>query len=1257
MTSASSSTQLIHPSVLHSTLQARVDELEARKVERAAARQARHQRRKRNPFVFMAAVLATLGMALTLGAGLIVANPALDAHLCDPEDADADLLADGFDCTYLFNKGQGPDEAPVGELYVKRDASDNLILVTDLDTLSDTGHEDAKLCVDDDTDPINLSVTDPDNTVSCLGNTAGTSINHGEALPDADAGEEDPGDYEVIIQNLVEGELDGLAMYTIFVDGYTEFSLHFNEGDLSIESFFQADAPGTKSGTKFEDLDGDGVWDLDEPGLEGWTINAYADDGDGVLSQDEFDAGAAATDDTDMDGFYELTLDPGDYVVCEVLASGWTQTFPAAGDGDCSIDDSLGPNGYAVTIVGGDEHEDNDFGNFELITKSGSKFEDLDGDGVWDIGEPGLDGWTINLYLDDGDGAPDASDTLVDSVVTGDGIWATGFYEFPGLGPGTYFACEAELAGWIQTFPNAVAGEVIDTCDDIAGNEDFGYKFTASSGTDETGNDFGNFELISKSGTKFNDLDGDGVWDAGEPGLEGWTINLYRDNGSTAGALDATDTWLDDDVTDATGAYSFGALGPGTYIVCEESMTGWIQTFPNAVAGEVIDTCDEVAGQEEFGYLFTATSGINNTGNDFGNFELITKSGTKFEDLNGDGVWDMDEPGLEGWTIYLYDDTGTIGVLEAGDVLNTSTTTASDGTYSFGNLGPGAYIACEDLPAGWVQTFPDTAGGEVIDTCDVKNHAEFGYAFTAASGDDQTGNDFGNFELITKSGSKFNDLNGDGVWDAGEPGLADWTIYLYDDTGTIGVLEAGDVLNTSTTTDSNGDYSFTDLGPGSYIVCEDLPVGWTQTFPDAAGGEVIDTCDVNGHAEFGYAFTAASGGDQTDNDFGNSQRGTKSGVKYEDLNADGTKDAEDLNLSGWTIVAFADDGDGDLSQAEYDAGPADSDVTDGGGYELSLLPGDYVVCEELLSSAWTQSAPGGTACDGIDTALNPALADGGYAITVTSGSEEIDNDFGNFRKGSKSGTKFNDVNNNQVWDMGEPGLAGWAIHLFGTDGQGSAVHLTTTTNGSGLYTFSDLIPGSYTVCEVLQPGWTQTFPTAGANCATHTDGGTITPAPIGYAISITSGENETGNDFGNFQPPTQEGCTPGFWQGGFGSQLWNTVGDPQWTANGGVGTNPFIHTTKFSVTNGGFFPSSGNATVDNMTMIQIVGSGGTNSWPRKAARDLIAAYLNASFGLDYPATTAEILADWNAAVAGGTNGFKAFHAEYDAFNNLGCAIP
>ena len=134
--------------------------------------------------------------------------------------------------------------------------------------------------------------------------------------------------------------------------------------------------------------------------------------------------------------------------------------------------------------------------------------------------------------------------------------------------------------------------------------------------------------------------------------------------------------------------------------------------------------------------------------------------------------------------------------------------------------------------------------------------------------------------------------------------------------------------------------------------------------------------------------------------------------------------------------------------------------------------------------------------------------------------------------------------------------------------------------------------------------------------------------------------------------PCGEGCTPGFWQGGFGVDLWNEVDDPDWTDAGGDGTNPFVTTDLFST---GPWGPSGIASIDNKTMLQIVGSGGGNSWARKAARDLVAAYLNASFGLN-AATTTEILDDWADAVAAGTSGFRAFHDKYAALNELGCPI-
>src|SRR5262249_6392427 len=61
------------------------------------------------------------------------------------------------------------------------------------------------------------------------------------------------------------------------------------------------------------------------------------------------------------------------------------------------------------------------------------------------------------------------------------------------------------------------------------------------------------------------------------------------------------------------------------------------------------------------------------------------------------------------------------------------------------------------------------------------------------------------FQPVTISGQKFNDLNGNGTKDTGEPGLAGWTINLTNSSGTV----AG-----STVTDAKGNYSFADVAGG-----------------------------------------------------------------------------------------------------------------------------------------------------------------------------------------------------------------------------------------------------------------------------------------------------------------------------------------------------------------------------------------------------------------------------------------------------------
>lgn len=70
-------------------------------------------------------------------------------------------------------------------------------------------------------------------------------------------------------------------------------------------------------------------------------------------------------------------------------------------------------------------------------------------------------------------------------------------------------------------------------------------------------------------------------------------------------------------------------------------------------------------------------------------------------------------------------------------------------------------------------------------------------------------------------GMKYNDLNGNGQRDAGEPPLPGWQIGLY---------QSGSLV-ASATTDSQGYYNFTNLLPGSYAISETQQGGWTQTAP------------------------------------------------------------------------------------------------------------------------------------------------------------------------------------------------------------------------------------------------------------------------------------------------------------------------------------------------------------------------------------------------------------------------------------------
>jgi parallel beta-helix repeat protein len=155
-----------------------------------------------------------------------------------------------------------------------------------------------------------------------------------------------------------------------------------------------------------------------------------------------------------------------------------------------------------------------------------------------------------------------------------------------------------------------------------------------------------------------------------------------------------------------------------------------------------------------------------------------------------------------------------------------------------------------------------------------------------------------------------------------------------------------------------------------------------------------------------------------------------------------------------------------------------------------------------------------------------------------------------------SGLKFNDLDGNHA-NNGEPGLGGWTIHITGPNGYDS----TAITAGDGSWSKVLPGPGTYTVCEVLQSGWSQTFPQAGQNttdCATG-------EGAVGYLVVVDTesaccdtGVTVVGLDFGNFLTQRLITCKE---DPNRAALLTRTVNTSQPVGGGGVAGDPYNYWT------------------------------------------------------------------------------------------------
>ncbi|WP_419195028.1 SdrD B-like domain-containing protein [Novipirellula herctigrandis] len=447
----------------------------------------------------------------------------------------------------------------------------------------------------------------------------------------------------------------------------------------------------------------------------------------------------------------------------------------SSGTGDGTISLNLSDNDTIVDVVGhalgGVGLSNGDFvGDFAIIernplrTINGTVFNDINNDGVRDAGEDGADGSQIFIDLN-GNGDLDSGSEPFDWYVT-DGI-----FSFPNLPLGTYTLRVTDRLHYVES---AFSTTTVDL-----GFDDDPLVVDVPATQNQS----------AFVGVVFDDLNQNGVRDAGEPGISGQRVYWDDDFDGQYEDFDTFVVTTDDDlgtVGDETGTYELSPLWYRLYQIRVDRGPEWLPTSSES-ADATISSSTQVVNA------------------DFGLTPNLTSiSGVVFDDVDGDGVQQAGENSAAGWTVFL--DADDNGLLDAGE---SSQTTDATGGYSFDHLALGNHRVRMMPQSGYVITSTDSAFVPIATSTDTAN-VDFA---THAN-------------LTTISGHLFDDVNADGVVDAGEGPIDGVAVYL--DSNDNARFDVGEP---STITGASGNYTFIDVQPGEVVVRIVPPTGYDQSTP------------------------------------------------------------------------------------------------------------------------------------------------------------------------------------------------------------------------------------------------------------------------------------------------------------------------------------------------------------------------------------------------------------------------------------------
>lgn len=824
-----------------------------------------------------------------------------------------------------------------------------------------------------------------------------------------------------------------------------------NRSAAALASTVQTPKPVAISGGVWMDNNLDAIWQDGEAGIPDVELSLMALNANGQYA----DTGMRTR--THVSGHYEfqrsLGLQPGEYRI--------TQTQPAGLFSVAAVPGSV--NGQATGVVtnvdvlsaiqitlGDTEAIEMNFAEAQPATVGGYVYRDDNDNGQRNSGESGIAGVTVRLVPVD-----TIANQSVESAVTD----ASGAYSFAGLAPGVYEIIEvSQPADFVDgqdtagTINGMVVGSPENPGDAIRGvnldGGDVGIEYN-----------FGELAYGEISGHVFLAAPGEdcaGVHDpVSDQPLGGVIMELQSPDGNVLSRITTT----------PMGQYHFDTVAPGTYRIVQYTPSGLLDGQSHA--GTIQSVRNGISVDGSMIRQITMTPGGIGVDYNFCEISPASVSGYVYHDQSNDGQRDGGENGIGGATVTLVDSNGQVVATAQTD---------SDGYYQFDDLAPGTYELREQQPAGFLDG-TDTAG-------------RIGGSRVGIAGNDvirqialpqgMSGAEYNFGELIPASltGLVHIDLDGDCVRDANESGLSGVMIRLLDVNGN---------QVAATTTNDEGVYQFANLVPGRYTVVQDQPLGYFDggTTAGSAGGQAsdnrIDAIDLG------------SGANATDYDFCEEPPSSLSGFVHVDTDGDCVFDADEFGIAGVTIE-LRDASGNRVATTQTDAnGSYRFDGLRGGEYTIfETQPAGYLQGGQVLGSA------GGTVL-GVDL----------MSVSLEPGQSAVDYLFCEYQPGTIQGTVWSDQNQDQVFDANEQPISEVSIKLLDENGN---VIRTTKTDVQGKYSFGELPPGIYGVCQ-QQPS---DYFHGGQLIGDH--GGLIAGDDLLVGIKITSGVRGSDYSFPEIPP-------------------------------------------------------------------------------------------------------------------------------------------